>query len=337
LINVFSDYSKKDLYDYLSSFQLDRDIGSKFQYSNTGYCVLGHVLTCIDGTEYEPLVEKRICNPLGMERTGVTMTPAMRNNMASGHSEYGKAIDSWTIPEHLAGTGALRSCANDLLTFAGANLGLIKSNLLPAMELTHVARGKKDGNDGFIAMGWTLHNDNGEDYLWKDGATGGFRSFVGIDRKRKIGIVILSNSSNATTDMGLHFIDSHAALSPYTFKWQLLNQLRAELTENNVDKIIERYHEIKATGDPQYTFDPMQLYYLGNELMEASRINDAIKVYELNAMEYPMVPPVIESLAEAYRRSGKTTAAIESFEKLSQMDANNPRWAWLLQKMRSAK
>ena len=186
-------------------------------------------------------------------------------------------------------------------------------------------------------MGWTLHNDNDEDFLWKDGASGGFRSFIGIDRKRKVGIVILSNSPNPTTDMGLQFIDPSMKLTSYAFKWRLLNELRVDIEKKKIDEVIERYHELKATGDSPFLFDPMQLNYLGLELMEAGRFDDAIKVYELNMAEYPKFQPVLEGLVEAYRRSGKEPEALATLEKLSQMDTTNLRWPWLAQRIKNAK
>ncbi len=40
--NAFSDYNVEKLYAFLSSFALDREPGSKFEYSNVGMALLGH-------------------------------------------------------------------------------------------------------------------------------------------------------------------------------------------------------------------------------------------------------------------------------------------------------
>ena len=61
--NPFADYSVEQLYEFLSGYQLTRDIGSEFDYSNLGAGLLGHVLAQRAGTDYETLVRARITGP----------------------------------------------------------------------------------------------------------------------------------------------------------------------------------------------------------------------------------------------------------------------------------
>src|SRR5215217_7585419 len=54
--NPFADYSVQQMYDFLSGYQLGRDPGAQFEYSNLGVGLLGHVLARAAGTSYEDLV-----------------------------------------------------------------------------------------------------------------------------------------------------------------------------------------------------------------------------------------------------------------------------------------
>ena len=63
-MNPYADYSVQQMYDFLSGYQLTRDIGSQYEYSNLGVGLLGHVLSLRAGTSYEALVRSRICDPL---------------------------------------------------------------------------------------------------------------------------------------------------------------------------------------------------------------------------------------------------------------------------------
>jgi D-alanyl-D-alanine-carboxypeptidase/D-alanyl-D-alanine-endopeptidase len=81
---------------------------------------------------YEALVESRICNPLAMSSTRITVTPEMKARLAAGHNAALDTVENWDLPT-LAGAGALRSSANDMLAFIAANLGYTKSPLAPAM------------------------------------------------------------------------------------------------------------------------------------------------------------------------------------------------------------
>ena len=88
--NAFADYTVEKLYAFLSSFALDREPGSKFEYSNVGMALLGHILALKTGTNYEALVVERICRPLKMNSTGITLTPELRGRLARGHDQLGK-------------------------------------------------------------------------------------------------------------------------------------------------------------------------------------------------------------------------------------------------------
>ncbi len=42
--NPYADYSVEQMYQFLSAYQLTRDIGSQYEYSNLGGGLLGHAL-----------------------------------------------------------------------------------------------------------------------------------------------------------------------------------------------------------------------------------------------------------------------------------------------------
>jgi len=133
--NPYADYSVDDLYWFLSSYELPRDPGVEFEYSNLGGGLLGHLLARHAGTDYENLIKTRITEPLGMTDTGITLSPSMRQRMATGHTAMLAPTANWDLPT-LAGAGALRSSANDILTFLEAFLGYKESRLARAMQAT---------------------------------------------------------------------------------------------------------------------------------------------------------------------------------------------------------
>ncbi len=46
------------MYDFLSHYELTRDIGEKYEYSNLGVGLLGHALARRAGMSYEELLKK---------------------------------------------------------------------------------------------------------------------------------------------------------------------------------------------------------------------------------------------------------------------------------------
>jgi CubicO group peptidase (beta-lactamase class C family) len=109
----FADYTARKLYEFLAGYTLTNNPGAKFEYSNLGMGLLGHVMALKEGTNYESLVVDRICRPLHMNSTCITLTPEMKTRLARGHNASGKVVANWDF-QVLAGCGALRSTANDL-------------------------------------------------------------------------------------------------------------------------------------------------------------------------------------------------------------------------------
>jgi D-alanyl-D-alanine-carboxypeptidase/D-alanyl-D-alanine-endopeptidase len=209
--NPFADYSVQQLYDFLFSYTLTRDIGSQYEYSNLGVGLLGQALSLRVGMSYEALVRSRICDPLGMADTRVTLTPDMKSRMAMGHNAAVTETENWDIPT-LAGAGALRSTANDMLVFLAANLGYSQTPLAQAIADEVSVRRPAGAPDMEIAYGWHVQTKDGNSIIWHNGGTGAYRSYMGYDPKARMGVVVLTNLS---TDAGVDDIGRHLLNSSY--------------------------------------------------------------------------------------------------------------------------
>lgn len=212
--NPYAHYTVQQLYDFLSNYRLTRTVDSQFEYSNLGAGLLGHVLALAGGKDYETLIRSRICAPLGMKSTAITLSPNMKARLAPGHDNRYERASNWDIPT-LAGAGAIRSTANDMLSFLAAQLGYAKSDLDPAIALTRAARKPADG-EMEIGLGWMIRKTHDSEVIWHNGGTGGYRSFAGFDLKARTGVVVLTNVSTlaGVDDLGFHLLDRRSPLLP---------------------------------------------------------------------------------------------------------------------------
>lgn len=211
--NPYADYTSSELYAFLSTHELARDAGSQYLYSNLGAGLLAHVLALRAGTDLETLLRARVFDPLGMKSTGIRVPAAMQVRLATGHDQTLQPAGNWDFSA-LAGAGAIRSTANDLLTFLAAAMGLQETPLSKAMVSMTAARRKTDAPGVDIALGWHVSDVNGREIVWHNGGTGGYRSFVGFDPKRRTGVVVLSNTftPEGIDDIGLHLLDDRSKL-----------------------------------------------------------------------------------------------------------------------------
>ncbi|HEV2700235.1 MAG TPA: serine hydrolase [Steroidobacteraceae bacterium] len=185
----YADYSAQKLYAFLKGYSLPRDIGAKYEYSNTGAGLLGYALARRAGMDFGALVQRRITGPLGMRSTAITLAPAEMSRLAPGHDARLNRSANWDFTT-LAGAGALRSDADDMLTFLGAELGYVKTPLAKAMKAQLEPRRPTDIPNTVIALGWHITAP----LVWHDGGTGGYRSMIAFDPKQGVGVVVLSNT-----------------------------------------------------------------------------------------------------------------------------------------------
>jgi CubicO group peptidase (beta-lactamase class C family) len=203
--NPYADYTAEQMFDFLGRYQLARDIGSQFEYSNLGVGLLGQALARRAGKSYEALVRERILDPLRMEHSGITLTPWMADHLAKGHVGFGQVTSNWDVPA-FAGAGALRSTMNDMLRFARANLTADGGRLQRVMQRTHAVRRSAGRDDMSIGMNWLIRRVNGVDVVWHNGGTGGYRTWLGFDRTRRVAAVVLTNSVMPNDDLGFELV-----------------------------------------------------------------------------------------------------------------------------------
>jgi len=198
--NYNGEYSVEQMYDFLSHYTLTRDPGAKYEYSNFGGGLLGQVLALRAGTDYETLLHDRITEPLGMNHTAMQLTPEMTANLIPGY-RGGSTAPSIEISA-LKAAGAIRSNVDDMLIFLAANMGLIQTPLRLAMKkMLSIHRAVSPGVQ--IALGWHICNG----VVCHNGGTNGYHAYVGFEPRRKAGVVVLSNSTEFTDDIGQRVLD----------------------------------------------------------------------------------------------------------------------------------
>src|SRR5262249_48310186 len=160
------------------------------EYSNLGAGLLGHALARRAGSDYETSVRSRILQPLKMNSTTVTLSAGLKARMAQGHDESLAPVSNWDL-DALAGAGALRSTANDMLTFLAAFMGYSESPLRPAMRSMLSERRPAEPRQE-IGLAWLIQKAGEDEIIWHNGGTGGFRSFTGYNPKTRTGVIVLS-------------------------------------------------------------------------------------------------------------------------------------------------
>jgi CubicO group peptidase (beta-lactamase class C family) len=90
--------------------------GTRFEYSNLGYAILGRVITAVSGREYPDFVTDRLLRPLGLSRTGYEAAEFSTAELARGyrHGEAGWSEQEPAPCGAFAPMGGIFSCVSDL-------------------------------------------------------------------------------------------------------------------------------------------------------------------------------------------------------------------------------
>jgi serine-type D-Ala-D-Ala carboxypeptidase/endopeptidase len=234
----YADYSVDRLSEFLRAHELRRDAGTKYEYSNLGVGLLGHALAVRAKTGYEALLRARILAPLAMSSTAITLDDSLKARLAPGYSIEMNV---------LAGAGALKSSADDLLTFLAANLQPPDTPLGRAIARSHQSHFSRDAVRQ-VGLSWDLDRVFGERLIRHGGQTLGYRGFVGFNADRRIAVVALTNSRTDLGPMLTHLLVPHL---PLTSRARAMGFLFVVLALNGLlIKGVETTWKRKDSGKP---------------------------------------------------------------------------------------
>jgi CubicO group peptidase (beta-lactamase class C family) len=157
---------------------------------------LGHALANRAGLSYEQLLMQAITVPLKLKDTTVSLDPRQQARFIQGHTAGHHPAHAWDM-DALAGAGAIRSTASDMLNYLAAQLhpesltGAARP-LAKAIALSHQLRDTA-GPGMHIAFAW-LHRDDTGTY-WHNGGTGGYTSYVFFNPEQDAAGVVLVNTT----------------------------------------------------------------------------------------------------------------------------------------------
>lgn len=169
--------------------------GEKWEYSNSGYVLLGYLIEKISGQSYKDFLEENIFKPVGMRDSGYDSNQAIVPRRASGYSPGAKGpanagyIDM-TIP---FSAGALYSTTEDLLRWETALFG---GNVLSAASLTKMTTAFKSD----YGFGLMIHTVNGRKEVEHGGGFEGFNTEMQYFPEEKLAIIVLGNLNGSAPD-----------------------------------------------------------------------------------------------------------------------------------------
>jgi CubicO group peptidase (beta-lactamase class C family) len=331
-------YGVSDFVKKYASGDLEFDPGTKWNYNNSGYFLLGAIVERVTGKPYEQVLKERICDPIGMKNTGYDHFETILAKRAAGYEKRpgGYANAPYLDMSLPYAAGSLYSTVEDLYLWDQA---LYTEKLLSA-QLKELMYKPGMGN---YAYGWFVRKpplgaqDELVAIIEHGGGINGFNTLITRMPESKNLIVLLNNTGGTKLGEMSQKIAGILFGKPYKAPLRdIADTLFDTVVEKDVQAAIKQYRELKATQKDAYDFSERQLNGLGYQLMQMKRVKDAIEIFKLNVEMFPQGFNTYDSLGEAYMENGDKSLAIQNYKKSLELNPKNTAAVEKLKKLEAA-
>lgn len=258
--------------------------GSRYQYGNAGYSILGGIIEQVTGASYAQVLEEKILKPSGMGGSGDSSTGAAVEGFAKG---YQMGPDGYRaaapVYKPLFAAGAMYATVHDLLLYADS---------LDYDELTR--RALRNDAAGAFVYGWTVGEYTPEGStisvrtVSTNGEVNGYNALLIRVVETRQTIILLSNTGE--TDLGnmavniLRVLNGEQVQQPMP---RTRDGFYEALQQQGVDAAIAFYREHRETDPNDYIYFRWPLRILASQLIDDDRVEDATRFLELNLETHP--------------------------------------------------
>lgn len=201
------------------------------RYSNLGFQLLGHAVASARGCGYQELLEKRIATPLGLSTFYAPYTKdELRSTSLIGRTgTRGRPREPW-VGEAFAPCGGIRATIGVMCDFTAALL----NGTAPGMAALDPVE-RFSGQGTHIGAAWITSKHKGREVTWHNGATGGFCSWLGLDRQAGTGVVVLTARFRPVDQQGMRLLADVTSLPGRRSTTRRQQQRRTECDQRRND------------------------------------------------------------------------------------------------------
>lgn len=291
--------------------------GERFQYSNTGYMLLGSIIARASKMSIHEFLARHMFEPLRM-RDSAAFRPT--DDFLAGRRVIGfvalpdgegTRANDFSFLNGVVGDGGVYASARDLVLW---DLGLRGAALVPQAALAEAFKPAtlKNGSLSRYGFGWGLSEDGKT--AAHSGSWVGFRTFIERELEGGRVIIVLSSNSSERVEAIVEGVSAIAGGKEVdALKRSFAPEIaRAVAAGADLDAA---FAALVAAGDAdvagaESSINVLGYHYLGNGALER-----ALAVFRLNSRMFPESWNVHDSLGEALAKSGARDEAIASYRR----------------------
>ncbi|WP_082504885.1 serine hydrolase [Chryseobacterium sp. Leaf405] len=338
---VIGDGTEENNWEMVKKLPMEFKPGERFSYNQTGYYILGRIITKLSGQHFTKFIEE---NQFKVADMGFTQSGDSNDIIPNNAGAYSTIVN---VDGKWINDGKLHNAFASFPIFFRTATGIISNSDDLAKWLIALQNGKllrnktsvtelftsvklNDGHiDGFnkltngYALGWpTVVRDEHP----AAAPVGGMRSALFVYPNDELSIVILTNLQGSNPEW---FIDEIAGFYFSDMKikngfglTKNLKQLRQQLIRSKFKNSLNIYSDIKRRNK-DYHLSEDEINSWGYQLLEQNKKNEALEVFQFNTLLYPKSANVYDSYAETLELTGNRKEAIINYRKSLELNPAN--------------
>jgi len=334
------EFSTRDFVLRYCTDSLESKPGTRFNYSNTGYYILGAVIEEITHKSFAAVLKEQILDVAGMTDSGVDVPDNIITDRANGYEQpYGVWQNARFIntASTIGAAGNMYSTVQDLYRW---NRALYGDKLLN--EANKKIMFTPALNDYAYGVGVVKIRIGGEKdsvvLMAHTGGINGFRAKILRIPDTEEVIIALSNTSDdfSTADISAITLNMLLALhnQPYTAPAaHIVTETGKKLLTGSVGEAISFYQQAKSNPVYDTSHAMMRLESLGRYLSDIGRRKDGIAVLKFNTELFPTSAQAYDSYADELEEDNQLQEAVIHYRKTLLLDPANQHARKALQRL----
>jgi CubicO group peptidase (beta-lactamase class C family) len=198
------DWEKKLLASIPTTY-FESSPGTKFNYSNIGYGILGLALSRATGKPFTQLIQEKIFVPLQMKQSFYVVPDGLRASLAMGMEGGPSEIIDTESPKaehdgrgYKVPNGGIYSTPNDLAKFMISNLGY---NFILSGQSLETMQTEKGPEPNKYGLGFMVFRNNQINMVGHNGQVLGYTAQFAFEKDSKFGVILMRNYTWGATDL----------------------------------------------------------------------------------------------------------------------------------------
>jgi len=334
----FNHIPEKEYFQQLFDTDLLFAPGEKYEYSNSGYSILGRIIEIVSGKSYENYLRDELFQPAGMTQTGYLL-PKWDSDLVANEYLYnvinkGNHISKYQqdgkITWLLKANGGIQSTHEDMYKWylALKNNTVLNKQSIEKLTAPHILEYEVESS--YYGYGWvTFQTDTGTKIITHNGFYGvSYYEFMWFPEEDALILFSTNSSTRESTRIPfelekLLFNDNYKA---EPISKSVVSEL-LQFSENYAGDLNLLGGELKQEfGEKLNT--PAYLNRLSGIYLRNDKINYAIVITELNTQLFPDDGNIWDTLGDVYLAAKQNEKAIHSYKKALELKPENDDCFW---------